>query len=82
MLPVLLDSAVRSLLLGVVVWLLLKVARVCDTRTDTAVWTSVLIAALSMPLLSRHVPGLVLTVPHLPAAAPAAETDTLASAMP
>jgi hypothetical protein len=37
MLPVLLDSAVRSLLLGVVVWLLLKVARVCDTRTDTAV---------------------------------------------
>jgi beta-lactamase regulating signal transducer with metallopeptidase domain len=68
MLPVLLDSALRSLLLGFVVWALLKFARLCDTRTETAIWTAVLIAALSMPLLSRHVPGLVMTVPHLRAA--------------
>ncbi len=34
MLLVLLDSAVRSLLLGFVVWVLLKVARLCDTRTE------------------------------------------------
>ena len=74
MLPVLLDSAVRSLLLGFAAWGLLKVARLCDTGTETAIWTAVLIAALSMPLLSRHVPGLVLTVPYLPAAAPAGAT--------
>jgi beta-lactamase regulating signal transducer with metallopeptidase domain len=74
MLPVLLDSAVRSLLLGVVVWVLLKAARLRDTRSETVIWTAVLIAALSMPILSRHVPGLVLTLPHLPAAAPAASS--------
>lgn len=68
MLPLLLDSAVRSLLLGSAVWACLKVARLRDTRTETAIWTAVLIAALAMPLLSQHVPGLVLPVPHLPAA--------------
>jgi beta-lactamase regulating signal transducer with metallopeptidase domain len=84
MLPVMLDSAVRSLLLGFVVWVLLKVARLRDTSTETAIWTAVLIAALSMPLLSGHVPGLVLPVPHLPAAAaaagPAAATPAAATA--
>jgi len=74
MLPVLLDSAVRSLLLGFVVWMLLKAVRLSDTRTETAIWTAVLIAALSMPLLSHHVPVLVMTVPHLTAAAPATDS--------
>jgi beta-lactamase regulating signal transducer with metallopeptidase domain len=58
----------RSLLLGLVVCALLKLARLCDARTETAIWTAVLIAALSMPLLSRYTPSLVLTVPHLSAA--------------
>ena len=70
MLRLLLDSAVRSLLLGLVVWALLKLARLSDTRTETAIWTAVLIAALSMPLLSQYTPELVLTVPHLSAMAP------------
>ena len=73
MLTVLLESSVRSLLLGSAVWVILKAARLSDTRTDTAMWTAVLIAALSMPLLSRHVPGLVMTLPHLSASAPPAE---------
>jgi beta-lactamase regulating signal transducer with metallopeptidase domain len=70
MLRLLLDSAMRSLLLGLVVWALLKLARLSDTRTETAIWTAVLIAALSMPLLSQYTPALVLTVPHLSAMAP------------
>jgi beta-lactamase regulating signal transducer with metallopeptidase domain len=70
MLRLLLDSAVRSLLLGLVVWALLKLARLSDTRTETAIWTAVLIAALSMPLLSQYTPALVLTVPHLSTMAP------------
>jgi beta-lactamase regulating signal transducer with metallopeptidase domain len=74
MLSLLLDSATRSLLLGLAVWALLKLARLCDTRTETAIWTSVLIAALSMPLLSHYVPGLVLTVPQLTSAPPESVT--------
>jgi beta-lactamase regulating signal transducer with metallopeptidase domain len=74
MLSLLLDSAMRSLLLGLAVWVLLKLARLCDTRTETAIWTSVLIAALSMPLLSHYVPGLVLTVPHLTSVPPESVT--------
>jgi beta-lactamase regulating signal transducer with metallopeptidase domain len=74
MLPVLLDSALRSLILGLVVWALLKLARLCDTRTETAIWTAVLIAALAMPLLSRYTPSLVLTVPRLSAAPPESVT--------
>jgi hypothetical protein len=69
-LPLLLDSAMRSLLLGTVAWGLLKVLRLRDTRTETAIWTAVLMAALLMPLLSRHLPGFVLTLPHLTASTP------------
>jgi len=43
MLRLLLDSAMRSLLLGLVVWALLKLARLSDTRTETAIWTAVLL---------------------------------------
>jgi beta-lactamase regulating signal transducer with metallopeptidase domain len=64
----------RSLLLGLAVCALLKLVRLCDTRAETAIWTSVLIAALTMPLLSRYAPSLVLTVPHLPAAPPGSAT--------
>jgi BlaR1 peptidase M56 len=76
-LSLLIDSAARSLLLGLAVWALLKLVRLCDTRTETAIWTAVLIAALSMPLLSRYTPALVLAVPHLPAAPPESSTVLL-----
>jgi beta-lactamase regulating signal transducer with metallopeptidase domain len=74
MLSLLLDSALRSLLLGMVVWAMLKLARLCDTRTETAIWTAVLVAALSMPILSRYVPALPLTVPRFPDALPESVT--------
>ena len=41
-------------------WVMLKLTRLCDTRTETVIWTAVLIAALSMPILSRYMPALVL----------------------
>ena len=68
MLPVLLDSALRSFFLGLLVLSVLKLARLRDSRTETAIWTSVLIAALSMPVLSRHMPALLLVLPPLPGA--------------
>jgi len=69
MLPLILDSALRSLLLGAVVWALLKLLRLADTRTETAVWTTVLIAALAMPVLRQAMPSFILVVAHLPGAA-------------
>jgi len=74
MLSFLFDSALRSCLLGLLVWALLKLARRCDTRTETAIWTVVLIAAVSMPILSRYMPALLLNVPRLPDAAPGSAT--------
>ena len=67
----LLESALRSLLLGLLVWALLKLLRLRDTATETLIWTVVLTAALSMPLLSRYLPGLSVAIPHLSAGAPA-----------
>jgi hypothetical protein len=74
MLSVLLESAVRSILLGFAVWTLLKLARLRDTATETAIWTVVLIAALSMPLLSHTVPGFVLRFPHWSTGSPVGVT--------
>lgn len=79
-LSLLLDSALRSLLLGLLVWSLLKLARLRDSGTETAIWTVVLMAALSMPLLSRLAPGLVLTLPRLPVGVPAAAAAQLLDA--
>lgn len=80
MLPLLLDSAARSLLLGLAVWLILKLARLRDTRTETTIWTAVLIVALSMPLLSHYSPALVVPVPHLAVAPPQAPVAGSAAA--
>jgi hypothetical protein len=79
----LLESALRSLLLGLLVWTVLKLVRMRDTGTETIVWTVVLIIALSMPLLSRHLPVLRLALPH-PWAAGAAATvyEPLTGALP
>jgi beta-lactamase regulating signal transducer with metallopeptidase domain len=61
----LLESALRSLLLGVLVWALLKLLRMRDTATETIIWTAVLLVALSMPLLSHYLPRINVVVPHL-----------------
>ena len=78
-LPLLLDSALRSAVLGLVVLALLSVARVRDVRAEILIWTVVLLAALAMPLLRLEVPAglvhsLALPLPQFPfhPAAPAA----------
>ena len=73
----LLESALRSLLLGLLVWALLKLLRMRDTGTETLIWTLVLMVALSMPLLSRSMPGLSLVIPHPWAGAAATVHDPL-----
>lgn len=49
--PVLLEAAVRSLVLGVLVGLMFRIARVRDPYLEKTAWTVVLCAAAAMPLL-------------------------------
>jgi hypothetical protein len=81
MLPVLLDSALRSSFLGCAVWIVLKISRLRDSGAETALWAVVLIAALSMPLLSGHLPGIVLNLPLVSGWGTDASTLGLASAL-
>jgi bla regulator protein blaR1 len=55
MMPLLLESAVRSLVLGVAVWVGLGLLRVRSPAAKSLVWTVVLIASLGMPLLVESV---------------------------
>jgi BlaR1 peptidase M56/Domain of unknown function (DUF3471) len=64
MLDLLLESALRSLALGLTVWLCLALLRVRNPRAHMTAWTVVLVASLSMPVLMHR-----LTV-TIPAAAP------------
>jgi beta-lactamase regulating signal transducer with metallopeptidase domain len=67
-LGLILGSALRSLLLGAFVFTLLKLARLRDLRTETTIWTVVLLVALAMPALSLWSPdGLAITLPRLAA---------------
>jgi hypothetical protein len=61
----LLEAALRGMLLGALVWALLRLIRLKDARAETQVWTSVLLAALAMPLLA---PALASVLPGLPLA--------------
>src|ERR1700730_10652719 len=64
MLDLLLESALRSLALGVAVWLGLALLRVRNPQAQMTAWTVVLVASLAMPALMHR-----LTV-TIPAAAP------------
>ena len=64
MLDLLLESALRSLALGAVVWFGLALLRVRNPRAHMTAWTVVLVASLAMPALMHR-----LTV-SIPAAAP------------
>jgi hypothetical protein len=66
MMSLLLESAVRSLALGIVLWLGLGLLRVRSPAVKSLVWTVALIASLAMPAL---VTGMQQTAPALPAAA-------------
>ena len=63
------QSALRSLLLGALVFAALRLARPRDLRAETHIWTAVLAAALAMPFLSALLPGVPL--PKLGPAHPA-----------
>jgi hypothetical protein len=60
MLELLLESALRSLALGVAVWLGLALLRVRTPRTQMTAWTVVLVASLAMPALMHR---LTVTIP-------------------
>jgi beta-lactamase regulating signal transducer with metallopeptidase domain len=72
----LLEAALRGMLLGALIWALLRLIRLKDARAETQVWTSVLLAALAMPLLApalaSFLPGLPLAQAAVPAGAAAA----------
>jgi hypothetical protein len=63
MLALLLESALRSLLLGAAVWLGLKLFRVRNPHVLMTAWTLVLVASLAMPALMRLV---TVTIPAAP----------------
>jgi hypothetical protein len=64
MLALLMEAALRSLLLGLAVWLGLRVFQVRNPHLQMTAWIVVLAASLAMPALMH---GLTVTVP---AAAP------------
>jgi beta-lactamase regulating signal transducer with metallopeptidase domain len=53
MISVMLEAAVRALALGVAVWLVLLVSRTRNVHLQKTVWTVVLVAAATMPLLMQ-----------------------------
>jgi beta-lactamase regulating signal transducer with metallopeptidase domain len=61
-LDLILQSALRSLLLGLCVYAVVKCARLRDLSAETAIWSAVLIAALVMPALTAWLPGMALRV--------------------
>jgi TonB family protein len=50
---ILFESALRSAALVAIVWLLLKLLRVCSPRLERISWLAVLVASLAMPLLTK-----------------------------
>ena len=69
MLAILAESALRSLLLGGVVWIGLNLFRVQNPHVHMTSWAMVLVASLSMPLL-MHWTTVTVTVDALPVPAP------------
>ena len=67
MIAVLIEAAIRSLLLGLGVWGALRVARVRHPQVETTAWIVVLLASLAMPVLMRlsllRLPSEVVTLP-------------------
>ena len=62
-LSLILQSALRSLLLGTCVHVAVKAARLRDLGAETTIWLAVLLAALAMPVLSLWLPGLDIRLP-------------------
>jgi GWxTD domain-containing protein len=65
MLSLIVESALRSLILGLVVWTLLRILRVRNPYTHSLMWRAVLLSALSMPLLMPIMGRFVKAAPTL-----------------
>lgn len=65
MLPVLAEAALRSLLLGSLIWIGLKLCRVSNPQAQMTAWLIVLGASLVMPFM-MHEPTVTLTLPETP----------------
>jgi beta-lactamase regulating signal transducer with metallopeptidase domain len=76
MADLLLESALRSLALGVAVWLGLALLRVRNPRAHMTAWTVVLVASLAMPVLMHRV---TVTIPA--AAPPLRAVESLSSTL-
>ena len=76
MLDLLLESALRSLALGVAIWLGLALLRVRNPRAHMTAWTVVLVASLAMPVLMHR---LTMTIPA--AAPPLRVVESLSSTL-
>ena len=74
MLSLLLELALRSLLLGATVWLGLRLIRPRDPRVHMTTWTVVLIASLAMPLMMRSAVVTISSAPPPPQIAQLIET--------
>jgi beta-lactamase regulating signal transducer with metallopeptidase domain len=74
--PLLIEAALRALLVGLVVWAGLRLLRVGNVLAQKAVWALVLAAAVAMPLLMRWhgIPAFTLLRVPVPALHPAAQT--------
>ena len=69
MLAILAEAALRSLLLGVVVWIGLNLLRVRNPHVHMTCWLMVLVASLSMPFL-MHWAAVSITLEALPVSPP------------
>src|SRR5258705_3605654 len=69
MLAILAESALRSLLLGSVVWVGLNLLRIRNPHMHMTSWVMVLVASLSMPLL-MHWTTMTITLDPLPVPTP------------
>src|SRR5262245_32601728 len=70
MLSLLVESALRTLLLGGAAWLGLRLLHPRDPRVHMTAWVVVLVASLAMPLIMRWT---VVTIPSAPATLPIAQ---------
>lgn len=76
MLSLLIESALRSMVLGGAVWLLLKLSRVRNPHIERTTWSMVLLASVAMPLLSQ---SMTIATP-VPALMPIVSMDSIAVA--
>jgi GWxTD domain-containing protein len=64
MFSLLLESAVRSLSLGLLVWAGLRLCPIRSSQSRSQVWTAVLLSAVTMPVLIQLMKIVIASMPH------------------